>query len=132
MGMTAIRAEREITRLHCDSETGCHRFLSERQVTGSLDQVLEEQIVGALFRLPDHDLRPVQFEPFLLADIVIQSGAGLRLRTVLCCGHENPQKSLISGGNLAPRMTLRQPVQKAPLCPTYAHDCADRGRTRPR
>src|SRR5215831_3637747 len=122
MRMTAVRAEREITWLHCAGETGCHRFLSKRQVTGSLDQVLQEQIVGALFSLPDHDLRPVQFEPLLLANIVIQSGAGLRLRTVLCCGHENPRKSLISGGNLAPRMTLRQPARKAPVCPTCAHD----------
>ncbi len=122
MGMAAIGAEREITRLHCLGKTGCHRFLAERKMAGSLDQVLKEQVVGALFRLSKHNLCAVQFEPFLLADIVIQSGAGFRLRTVLCCGHENPRKSLISGGNLAPRMTLRQPVPKAPLCPTCAHD----------
>ena len=53
----------------------------------SLDQVLQEQVIGALLGFTDHDLAPVQFEPFLLADIVIQSGAGLGLRAVLCCGH---------------------------------------------
>src|SRR5215470_2606804 len=97
-------------------------------MAGSLDQILQEQIVGALFSLADHHLRPVQFEPLLLADIVIQSGAGLGLRAVLCCGHMilKHSKSMMGGSNLAPPITLRQPVRKVRLCPPCARDLGDR------
>ena len=71
---------------HCKARR--HRFLPERKMACSLDQVLQEQVVGTLLGFADHDLGPVQFEPFLLADIVVQSGAGLGLRAVLCCRHK--------------------------------------------
>jgi hypothetical protein len=37
----------------------------------ALDQVLEEQVVGPLLRLADHELRPEQTEPKHFADIVV-------------------------------------------------------------
>ena len=36
-----------------------------------LHQVLKEEIVGALFRVPDDELRPEQLEPDLLANVVV-------------------------------------------------------------
>ena len=87
MGMAAISAEREIALLHRLGKPGGDRLLPERQMAGALDQVLQEQVVGALFRLAQAHLRAVQGQALLLADIVVQSGAGLGLRAVLCCGH---------------------------------------------
>jgi hypothetical protein len=69
-------------------------------MAGPLNQILQEQIVGALLGFSDHHQRPVQFEPLLLPDIVIQSGAGLGLCAVFCCGHKQSfaMKSCIAGG----------------------------------
>ncbi len=88
VGMAAIGAEGEVAFAHGAGKTRRHRFLPERKMACSLDQVLQEQVVGALLGFADHDLGAVQFEPFLLADIVVQSGAGLGLRAVLCCRHK--------------------------------------------
>ena len=87
MGMAAIGAERQIALLHGLGKASGDRLLPERQMAGALDQVLQEQVVGALFRLAQAHLRAVQGQALLLADIVVQAGAGLGLRAVLCCRH---------------------------------------------
>ena len=86
MGMTAIGAERQIARLHGAGKAGRHRLLAEREMAGSLDQVLQEQVVGALLGLAEDDLGPVHVQALLLADVVVQ--AGRPRRPVVHCGHE--------------------------------------------
>src|SRR4029078_1292468 len=88
VGMTAVSAEREIALLHGLGKASGDRLLPERQMAGALDQVLQEQVVGALFRLAQAHLRAIKGQALLLADIVIQSGTGLGLRAVLCCRHK--------------------------------------------
>ena len=43
-------------------------------MAGALDQVLQEQVVGALLGLAQPHLRAVELQPHLLADIVVQAG----------------------------------------------------------
>ena len=82
MRMAAIGAERKVARLHRLGEAGGNRLLAERQVAGSLDQVLEKQVVGALLRLTDGELRPVELETGGFADVVVaERRAGARRRT---------------------------------------------------
>jgi hypothetical protein len=57
-------------------------------MAGALDQVLQEQVESALFRLADHYLGPVQLQALVLADIVVQARAGRSRRPVLYCRHE--------------------------------------------
>ncbi len=76
MGVAAIGAERQVAGLHGGGEAGRHRLLAERQVARALDQVLQEQIEGALLGLADLDLHAVHGEPHLLADVVVDARTG--------------------------------------------------------
>ena len=49
--MPAIGAERQVALDHRLGETGGDRLLAEREMAGALDQVLQEQVVGALLSL---------------------------------------------------------------------------------
>ena len=88
MGMAAIGAEAQIALLHGAGKAGRHRLLAEREMAGALDQVLQEQVVGALLGLAQHDLRPVQLQALGLADIVVQARACRHRGPVLYCRHE--------------------------------------------
>src|SRR5439155_1401670 len=44
-------------------ESGRDRLLAEREVARALHQVLQEQVVGALFAIADFDLQLVQSQP---------------------------------------------------------------------
>ena len=72
VGVAPIGAEAEVARPHGHGKAGRDRFLSERQVAGALHQVLQEQVIGALLRLPDGELGAEEVEPHLLADIVVR------------------------------------------------------------
>src|SRR5215470_11666434 len=87
--MAPIGAEREVAGPHRARKPGRHRLLPERKVARALNEVLKEQIEGALFRLADHDLNAIEGEAFLLADIVVQACVGRRgLRgAILDLGH---------------------------------------------
>ena len=74
VGMAAIGAEDEVARLHGGGEAGGDRLLPEREVARALHEVLQEQVEGALLGLPQQHLQTVQFEPRVLADIVVQAG----------------------------------------------------------
>ncbi len=74
VGMAAIGAEAQIARLHRGGEAGRHRLLTEREVTGALDQVLQKEVEGALLGLADLHLHAVEPQPHLLADVVVQAG----------------------------------------------------------
>ncbi len=71
--MAAIGAERQVARLHRGGEAGGHRFLPERQMAGALDEVLQEQVEGALLGFAEQNLRAVEFEPHVLADVVVEA-----------------------------------------------------------
>ncbi len=58
MGMTAIGAEALVGRLHGGGETGGDGFLAERKMAGALDQVLQEEVIGALLAMADFHLQP--------------------------------------------------------------------------
>ena len=87
MGMPAIGAKAQVAFDHGAGKAGGHRLLAERQMAGALDQVLQEQIEGALLRLTDRHLRPVQLQALVLADIVVQARVGRPRRPVLYCRH---------------------------------------------
>ena len=71
--MAAIGAEAEIAGLHRLGEAGGDRLLAEREMARALDQVLQEEIVGALLAVADLDLQAIELEPGRLADIVVQA-----------------------------------------------------------
>ena len=73
--VAAIGAEGEVAGLHRDGEAGGDRLLAERQMARALDQVLQEEIVGALLAVADLDLQPLELEPRLLADVVVRPPA---------------------------------------------------------
>ena len=63
----------EIAGLHGGGEAGGDGLLAERQVAGAFDEILQEQIVGALLGLADLDLHAIHGEPLVLADVVIEA-----------------------------------------------------------
>jgi len=75
VGVAAIGAKRMIALLHRDAEAGRDRLLTKRQMARALHQVLQEQVVGALLGLPQPELRVVELEPHLLADVVVRATA---------------------------------------------------------
>jgi hypothetical protein len=48
--------------------------VAKRKMARAFDQVLQEEVVGALLAFAQLDLQAVQSEPRLLADIVIDAG----------------------------------------------------------
>jgi hypothetical protein len=93
MSMTTISAETEVAFDHGLGKPGGNRLLPERQMAGALDQILQEQVVGALFGFAQAHLRAVERQPLDLADIVIEAGARLGLRPVFCSRHGYSSKS---------------------------------------
>jgi hypothetical protein len=57
--VSPVGAERQIACLHGAGEAGGDRLLTQRQVACALDQVLQKQIVGALFGRAYHELGAV-------------------------------------------------------------------------
>ncbi len=72
VGVTAVRAEREIPFLHGAAEPRCNRLLSEGQMARALYEVLEKEIERTLLRIANSQLRTIQFEPLCLSDIVVR------------------------------------------------------------
>ncbi len=72
MGVPAIGAEAQVSRLHGGRKPGGDRLLAEREVARALHQVLQEQVEGALLGLAQLDLHAIQTQPQLLADIVVE------------------------------------------------------------
>ena len=58
MIVAAIRAKRPVIAPHRGRKTGGDGFLSEREMTRALDEILQEQIVRALF---EHAQTVLQF-----------------------------------------------------------------------
>jgi hypothetical protein len=58
VGMAPISAEGLVALLHGDPKTRRDCLLSDRQVTGALDQVLKEKVVSSLLAVPNLDLEP--------------------------------------------------------------------------
>src|SRR4029077_18204876 len=75
MRVAAVGAECVVALFHGAAEAGRDRFLPEREMARALDQILQEQVVGALFGLPQAELRVVKLEPHLLADVVVRATA---------------------------------------------------------
>ena len=88
--VTAIGAEAQILRLHRRGEAGRDRLLPEREMAGALDEILQEQVEGALLGLADHDLQAVELEPLVLADVIVET----RLRGLRLVQHEVPRQGL--------------------------------------
>src|ERR1700689_3949750 len=81
MGMAAIGAEAPVAWLHRHSESGGDRLLADRQMAGSLDQVLQKQVVGTFLDGANLELAAVQGQPRRGCDLVTRSrpGRGRRL-----------------------------------------------------
>ncbi len=97
MGMAAIGAETKVALDHGLGKAGGNRLLAEREMAGALDQILQEQVVGALLRLAQAHLRTVQRQALFLADIVVQAGAGLACPRSFAVAMGNPRKPLLRG-----------------------------------
>ncbi len=70
--MPPVGAERQVAGLHRVGKSGRDRFLAEREVARALDQVLQEQVEGALFGFAQLDLGAKQPQPHRLADVVVR------------------------------------------------------------
>ena len=70
MSVAPISAEAPVPDLHCGSESGGDRLLSDRQVTGALDQILQKQVVGAFLQRANLELTAVEGEPRRCVDLV--------------------------------------------------------------
>src|SRR5712671_7842895 len=68
--MAAVGAEGVVVLVHRRGEPGCDRFLAEREVTRALDQILQEEIICALFGVADFDLQLEQAQPRRLGDLL--------------------------------------------------------------
>src|SRR5688572_4137870 len=84
--MAAVCAEAEVPRLHRRGAARCDRFLAQREVAGALDQVLQEKVERALLGLTKAELRAIELEPTLFADVVV---ARARVRRVAFRRHAN-------------------------------------------
>src|SRR5262249_56103202 len=82
MGVPTVGAETEVAGFHGGGKAGGDGFLTEGQVACAFDQVLQEQVVCALLRLADGDLRLVETQPHLFADVVVYA--------VVACGRCPP------------------------------------------
>ena len=60
--MAAISAEGVVIFVHGDAKAGGHGFMTERQMAGALDQVLQKQVVRPLFAIADFRHLPIQRE----------------------------------------------------------------------
>ena len=90
-------------------------------MAGALDQVLQEQVVGALFRLAQAHLRAVQCQALLLADIVVQAGAGRAGARSFAVAMDVPRRAelaVFAAELSAAGRTLRQPAWMASTLPT--------------
>jgi hypothetical protein len=76
----AIRAKGVVIRAHSRSESGRYRFLAEREMARALNEILHEQIVGALLHLPGARHHLIQLEPQLRIDSgeIVPGGAAQR------------------------------------------------------
>src|SRR5260370_25947002 len=70
MRVAPISAEAPVAGLHRCTESGGNRLLPNRQMAGALDQVLEKQIIGALFHHANLELATVQGQPRRRVDLV--------------------------------------------------------------
>ena len=93
--------KRQVALDHRFGKTGGDRLLPERQVTGALDQILQEKIVSALLGLAQAQLRAIKRQALLLADIVVQAGAACR-RLLVEFGHDAPWTLLLADLSAAP------------------------------
>src|ERR1700733_11676025 len=50
--VTSVRTECVVVPFHRQTESRCHRLLSNRKMTGSLHQVLQEKVVRPLLAVP--------------------------------------------------------------------------------
>ncbi len=57
-------------------------------MAGALHEVLQEQVVGALFGLPQAELRVIELQPHLLADVVVDACRRRFQGAVFNSGHE--------------------------------------------
>ncbi len=68
--MPTVGAKSVVIGTHGHPETSGNRFLTESKMAGSLDQILHEQVIGALFHLSAFKHRTVEFEPGVLLEIL--------------------------------------------------------------
>ena len=71
VSMAAIGAERLVALAHGDAEARRDCLLSDRQMAGALDHVLQEEIVGALLAVANFHLEAEELQPAFKADVVV-------------------------------------------------------------
>ena len=71
MGVSAIGAKGFVTLAHGDAESCGDGLLPERKMARALDQILEEEIIGAFFAIANFDLQAEQLQSLFNADVVI-------------------------------------------------------------
>ena len=106
-------------------------------MAGALHEVLQEQVVGALLGLPQPELRVVELQPRLLADIVVQAAA-IRCGVRRADAQPDGQVSSPCRWTLGPLVALKlqhgdgKAINRICAVPPCARGGADRGRTRSR
>jgi hypothetical protein len=71
MSVAAVGGEGVIVRAHCSAKSGGNCLHAQRQVGGSLDQILQEKVVGALSELAKFLELLVHAKADVLADVCI-------------------------------------------------------------
>ena len=71
VSVSAIGAEGFVALAHGDAKSRRDGLLPERKMARALDQVLQEEIVGALLAIANFDLKAKQLQPLFDADVVV-------------------------------------------------------------
>src|SRR5262249_32247243 len=123
MGVATVGAEAQVARAHGGGKPSGNRLLAEREMARTLDQVLQERVVGALLGLTDVALHAVHAQPQLFPDIVVEVRlARRRGRPALFLEHDGPSNGTsparrnAPGGTIANRPGAAHPLlRKEPL-----------------
>src|SRR5665213_1981869 len=100
MSVTPIGAEGLVAALHGDGKAGRDGFLANGQVARAFDEVLQKQLVSALFAIADLDLKPEQLNAPLGADVVVRAALGWRFWGSCRPGWHRAQRTSVALGSL--------------------------------
>jgi hypothetical protein len=103
VGVAAICAERKIAGLHGGGEAGGDGLLTERQVAGALDEILQKQIVRALLGLANLDLQPIRLSSPMSSLRLVFAASARSSILAMNDPQELPGRRLLPVGSLVAR-----------------------------
>src|SRR5438445_9647211 len=131
MTVAAIRAERVVVISHGHRAPGGDSLLAERKVAGASDQVLDEQLVGALLEIAKLDHHLVEAQSGFLVDACHGSGCLVRagFQYLFAIISSSAGNSVITSCPLA--VTTSSSSIRAAECPSSAGQYVSSAKTMP-